>query len=100
AGQTVSFNFFKRCEHMSTASEDNYVYMVHIDGNTTPLQLNAQGGWSASTRIPAKSGTDVRVAVVKTVGGKDAKGIGVNGFLQAKGRQAMAWSYLAMWKVA
>lgn len=99
SGQTVSFHVFKLCEHMSTAYGDNYVYMIYTDGKMTPLHLNAGGGWSGSLRVPPKPGGDIQVAVVKTVGGKDAKGLGASGFLQAKGKKAMTFSALAMWKV-
>ncbi|PFH51510.1 hypothetical protein AMATHDRAFT_74865 [Amanita thiersii Skay4041] len=98
-GQSASFHLFKRCEHVSTADQDNYVYFLHLDNRDfIPLQLNAQGGWS--TTIPSVKGNDVKLCVLKTLNNADAKGVGAARFTSSIGRVTMSWGGLATWSVA
>lgn len=98
-GQRVVFSVFKRCEHMSTAEVDNFVYIVSLADNTrVPLELNAEGGWSAEVYIPRGSG-DVSLYSVTTVDGRDAMGLGSQAFKRALGRKGMSFGGLARWTV-
>ncbi|KIY73070.1 hypothetical protein CYLTODRAFT_428652 [Cylindrobasidium torrendii FP15055 ss-10] len=73
-GQWASVQLFKICEHMSTAEEDNYVYLMATpDGNRTPLRVNEYGGWSAEVWIPAGSG-ELSLYYVTKLGEQDGKG--------------------------
>jgi Transglutaminase-like superfamily len=97
-GQWISFHIFKRCEHMSTAESDNFIYLISLADNTrVPMELNAEGGWSANVYIP--KGGEVLLYSVTTIDGRDAKGIGMQAFKKALGRKAMAFGGLARWTV-
>jgi len=98
AGEMVTFSVAKRCEHWSTAERDNYVFGIHAAGELTPLRFDArENRWTATAAIPM-SGT-VMLCTVDTVGNKDGKGLGVQGYLRAKGRQNMSFKGLAVWDV-
>jgi transglutaminase/protease-like cytokinesis protein 3 len=97
-GQRISFLIFKRCEHMSTAESDNFVYIISLaDGTRIPMDLNAEGGWSANIYIP--KGGEVSLYSVTTIDGRDAKGIGMQAFKKALGRKAMTFGGLARWTI-
>lgn len=95
-GQPASFHIFKRCQHMSTAEEDNYAYFLHHDNSQIPLQRNAEGGWSVT--IPIIRG-DVKLCHLQTLNGRDAKGITIQQFTSSIGRSAMSWQGLVAWSV-
>ncbi|RDB24935.1 40S ribosomal protein S23 [Hypsizygus marmoreus] len=97
-GQRSSFHVFKRCEHMSTAESDNFVFMISFGNERVPLGLNAEGGWSADVSIPRGVG-DVSLYYVTTVGGQDAHGISLQTLKNALGRKAMTFGGLARWTV-
>lgn len=97
-GQWICFHIFKRCEHMSTAESDNLIYLISLAGDTRiPMELNAEGGWSANAYVP--KGGEVSLYSVTTVEGRDAKGIGMQAFKKALGRKAMTFGGLARWTV-
>ncbi|KAF8633420.1 hypothetical protein AX17_004591 [Amanita inopinata Kibby_2008] len=96
-GQPASFHLFKRCEHSSTAQEDNYVYFLYHDNAYIPLEPNAEGGWTAY--IPIIRGSEVKLCSLQSLNGQDAKGVGVKQFTMSLGRSAMSWSGLAAWTV-
>jgi len=97
-GQWVSFHIFKRCEHMSTAESNNLIYLISLaDKTRVPMELNAEGGWSANVYVP--KGAEVSLYSVTTVDGKDAKGIGMQAFKKALGYKAMTFGGLARWMV-
>lgn len=98
-GQRIVFSVFKRCEHMSTAEANNFVYFISLADNTrVPLERNAEGGWSAEVYIPRGSG-EVSLYSVTTVDGRDAMGLGIQTFKQALGRKRMSFGGLARWTV-
>jgi hypothetical protein len=97
-GQRISFHIFKRCEHMSTAESDNFVYIISLaDGTRIPMDLNAEGGWSANIYIP--KGGEVSLYSVTTIDGRDAKGTSMQTFKKALGRKAMTFGGLARWTI-
>ncbi|KAK7053295.1 hypothetical protein VNI00_003921 [Paramarasmius palmivorus] len=100
-GTRVSFYIFKLCEHMSTAEEDNYVYFVNTPDDTRiPMTVDPEtGGYTANVYIPRGEG-EVSIFYVKEVRGRDAKGLGVDGFNAALGRAAMSFGGLCRWTVA
>ncbi|KAG5653988.1 hypothetical protein H0H81_008570 [Sphagnurus paluster] len=94
----VSFQLFKRCEHMSMAEADNFVFIISLGKERIPLAPNDAGGWSADAYIP--SGVqEVSLYSVTTVDGRDAKGFGLQAFKSALGRKAMTFGGLARWNV-
>ncbi|KAG5648476.1 hypothetical protein DXG03_003087 [Asterophora parasitica] len=97
-GTRASFQVFKRCEHMSTAEADNFVFMVSFGNERVPLELNEGGGWSADVNIPRDAG-EVSLYNVTTVSGRDAKGFGIQALKRALGRQGMTFGGLARWTV-
>ncbi|KAF8070480.1 hypothetical protein FPV67DRAFT_1022355 [Lyophyllum atratum] len=97
-GTRLSFHVFKRCEHMSTAETDNFVYMISIGDERVPLELNAEGGWSANVYVP-RGADEVSLYYVTTISGQDAKGIGMRALKDALGRKAMTFGGLARWTV-
>jgi hypothetical protein len=98
-GQRVGFHIWKWCEHMSTAEEDNYVAFVDLgDGQRVPLELKAEGGWSAEVVVP-KRGGELSLYFVSQVDGREAFGLGVQAFKAANGRKAMAFGGLCRWTI-
>lgn len=96
--QWTSFHVFKQCEHMSTAESDNFIYFISLPDNThVPMELNAQGGWSANVYVP--KGGEVTLYSVITADGRDARGIGMQAYKKAVGRKAMSFGGLAKWTV-
>lgn len=97
SGTWVSFHIWKQCEHMSRDEADNYAYFINTQDDTkTPMELNAEGGWSANIYIPRGQG-DISLYYVTQVNGQDAKGLGAQGFKNATGRKAMAFGGMARW---
>jgi len=83
---------------MPTAESENFIYLISLADNTrVPMELNTEGGWSADVYVP--KGGEVSLYSVTTVDGRDAKGIGMQGFKQALGRKAMSFGGLARWTV-
>ncbi|KAG6857682.1 hypothetical protein H0H87_004098 [Tephrocybe sp. NHM501043] len=97
-GTRVVFYVFKRCEHMSTADSENFVYMVSVGNVRVPLEVNPEGGWSADVYIP-KEANEVSLIYVTTVNGQDAKGIGATAVTNPLGRLSMSFGGLAKWTV-
>ncbi|KAF5385830.1 hypothetical protein D9615_002240 [Tricholomella constricta] len=97
-GARTRFHVFKRCEHMSTAEADNFIYMISIGNDRVPLELNGRGGWSADVYVPRGAG-EVSLYYVSTISGQDAKGIGMRALKNALGRKAMTFGGLARWTV-
>lgn len=107
AGTTATFCVWKRCEHMSTAEEDNYIYVVATaDGERVPMERNDSGGWSASAYVP--SGGDVSLYAVTTMtertllGGAtevDAHGCSLKAYRNAVGKKGMSFKFLVKWTV-
>lgn len=97
-GQRILFHLTKRCEHMSTAEANNFTFMIYFGDVKVFLELNNEGGWSGDIFIPQKTG-EVTLGYVTTVGGRDAKGIGLKTVKNAVGRQSMAFGGLARWSI-
>ena len=97
--QFITFSVSKRCEHMSTADVDNYVFVISTTGQDfIPLAFNhKEGAWTSNIFTPRNG--KVTLYAVDRVGNLDGKGLGINGFIQAKGRKAMGFKGLAMWSV-
>ncbi|KAF9566737.1 hypothetical protein CPC08DRAFT_740524 [Agrocybe pediades] len=97
--QFITFSISKRCEHMSTAEEDNYVFVIKTsDKDFTPLRYdNNQGAWTANVFTP-RAGT-VFLYAVDTIDGQDAFGVGVAAYSQAKGKKGMSFKGLATWTI-
>lgn len=97
----TKFSVSKRCEHMSTADVDNYVFiLIAADGlkDFTPLVFNEQeGAWTATIFTPRNG--NVMLSIVDTVNYKDAKGLGVAGLSKAKGKKAMSVKGIATWTI-
>ncbi|KAF8906507.1 hypothetical protein CPB84DRAFT_1813763 [Gymnopilus junonius] len=98
-GQYARFSITKRCEHMSVADADNYVFVIGTTNQEyIPLEyVNHEGAWVANIFISGEG--NVTLYSVDKVGDYDAKGLGVVGFKQAKGRKPMAFKGLAIWSV-
>ncbi|PPQ71080.1 hypothetical protein CVT26_011621 [Gymnopilus dilepis] len=99
SGQYVKFSVTKRCEHMSVAEADNYVFVI---GTTTqdyiPLEYSTrENAWMANIFVSGEG--NITLYTVDKVAGHDAMGLGVIGFKHAKGRKAMSFKGLAVWKV-
>lgn len=98
-GQRLSFRVVKRCPHMSTDAEDNYVLVLTTSDNTrTPMVLDSRGGWSASIYVP--HGSDVTLYYVSKVDDQDAKGLTVEKYEWFCGRKGMMKQGLAKWAAA
>ena len=95
-GRPATFHVFKRCQHMSTAQEDNYAYFLDHGNDQIPLQLNAEGGWSAN--ISSVRG-EVKLLSLETFNGNNAKGMSAERFLSFTGARSWSWSGLAVWSV-
>jgi hypothetical protein len=97
--QFIKFSVSKRCEHMSTADVDNYVFVISTTGKDfIPLPFNyEEGAWTGNIFTPRNG--KVTLYAVNRVGNSDGKGLGINGFVQAKGRKPMGFKGLAMWSV-
>lgn len=97
--QFITFSVSKRCEHMSTADVDNYVFVISTTGkDLIPLPFNhEEGAWTGNIFTPRNG--KVTLYAVDRVGNSDGKGLGINGFVQAKGRKAMGFKGLAVWSV-
>ncbi|KAK0461069.1 uncharacterized protein EV420DRAFT_1640569 [Desarmillaria tabescens] len=99
SGAWATFHIFKFCEHMSRADADNYVYFISDPGNTrTPMQVNEEGGWSATVYIP-RGGGELSLYYVTQCDGRDAKGLSVQAFNNANGRKAMSFGGMGRWTV-
>ncbi|KAJ7770205.1 hypothetical protein DFH07DRAFT_806073 [Mycena maculata] len=100
SGGWVAFCVFKRCEHMSRAPADNYVFFVNAPDDTkTPLEVNPEGGWGANIYFPRGARGEVSLNYVTQVGGRDAKGLTTHEFKNAIGRKSMAWGGMAKWRI-
>lgn len=99
SGAWATFHIFKLCEHMSRAEADNYVYFISDPSNTrTPMQVNEEGGWSATVYIP-RGGGELSLYYVTQCDGRDGKGLSVQGFNNANGRKAMSFGGMGRWTV-
>ncbi|KAJ3567170.1 hypothetical protein NP233_g6535 [Leucocoprinus birnbaumii] len=97
-GQTVTFTLYKRCEHMTNDERENYVYALLVPGEKPILlQPNIEGGWGLTHRVTG--GTELSLVFISTVGGEDAKGIGIRGYTNALNRKAMSFGGLAKWTI-
>ncbi|KAJ3515246.1 hypothetical protein NLJ89_g1886 [Agrocybe chaxingu] len=98
--QRIKFSVSKRCEHLSIAEADNYVFVISTtDKEFTPLTFSeGEGAWAVTIFTP-RSG-DITLYAVTTVSNQDARGLGVAGYAKARGRKAMAFKGLAKWTIA
>jgi len=92
------FHVWKLCLHLVHPRQE-YVLLLHTpDGEYTPLEEDCEvGGWKAIYDVATPG--DVSVYFLKEIGGKDAKGVGVDGFRRAWKRQAMSWEGCCRWTV-
>ncbi|KAJ7497334.1 hypothetical protein FB451DRAFT_1019071 [Mycena latifolia] len=98
SGGWVSFHIFKQCEHMSRDEADNYVYFINTPDDTkTPLEVNAEGGWSANIYMPRGTSGAVSLNYVTIIDGRDAKGLSSQTFKNSIGRKSMAWGGMCKW---
>lgn len=95
--QRVSFNIWKTCEHMSNSPTENYVLLLMCEGDQAVLEADESGGWSTTFYVPASG--DVSLFYVKTVDGREAFGLGGDGFRKAKGKKRMEFGGLARWSI-
>ncbi|KAK0195609.1 hypothetical protein F5146DRAFT_1109772 [Armillaria mellea] len=99
SGAWATFHIFKLCEHMSRAEADNYVYFISDPTNTrTAMQVNEEGGWSATVYIP-RGGGELSLYYVTQCDGRDGKGLSVQAFNNANGRKAMSFGGMGRWTV-
>ena len=95
----TKFSIAKRCEHLSTAETDNYVYLLSTSGRDfTPLEFSEEEqAWSATIFTPRNG--DITVYSVDTLNGEDAFGVGLATYTKAIGRKPMTFKGLAVWTV-
>ncbi|EDR11482.1 uncharacterized protein LACBIDRAFT_313701 [Laccaria bicolor S238N-H82] len=94
-GRFTTFIVNKRCEHMSTAEADNYVFLLNTGSGASVPLTNTQGGWSVTLNIPPS--TEVTLLSVTVISDQDAKGLGVFGYQNSVGRKGMSFGVLARW---
>ncbi|KAJ6499262.1 kyphoscoliosis peptidase [Mycena sanguinolenta] len=100
SGGWVTFHIFKQCEHMSREVQDNYVYFINAPDDTkTTLLVSAEGGWSANIYMPRGLTGDVSLNFVTKFDNRDAKGLDPQIWKNSLGRKAMAWQFLAKWRM-
>ncbi|KIY46717.1 hypothetical protein FISHEDRAFT_46701, partial [Fistulina hepatica ATCC 64428] len=101
-GAWTTFRVRKLCEHMSTNERDNYVFVVAIGHERTPLELDEYGAWSAVVWVPIPSGggeREVSLYSVTHIDGRDAFGTSLAAYKLADGRKSMKFGGLARWNV-
>jgi len=97
--QFTKFSIAKRCEHMSTTESDNYVFVVSPNGKDfTPLEFSEEDQAWTTTIFTPRNG-EITIYSVDNINNEDALGLGMAGYLKAKGRKAMGFKGLAVWTV-
>ncbi|OAA62353.1 Transglutaminase-like protein [Cordyceps fumosorosea ARSEF 2679] len=107
SGQIIRFQFCKICPHWK--SEKNgpgkpplFVLNIHgLDGrkdDMVPIETDGYWHWlDVNSRDLGAPGQKVEVMQITSVDHKDARGLSARDFLAAKGRKAMAFSFLTQW---
>ncbi|XWW95552.1 hypothetical protein V2A60_003513 [Cordyceps javanica] len=107
SGQVIRFQFCKTCPHWK--SEKNgvgkpplFVLNIHgLDGrkdDMVPIETDGYWHWiDVNARDLGAPGQKVEVMQITSVDHKDARGLTARDFLAAKGRKAMAFSFLTQW---
>ncbi|KAL8794615.1 MAG: hypothetical protein Q9195_002811 [Heterodermia aff. obscurata] len=103
----IHFQMSRICPHWSPTLHGPgapYVFFLKIHGldgredDAIPLDFK-NGVWTAEVearRLGAR-GQSVSLYACETVGGRSGRGLGVEGFRAAWGREAMGWQGVAMW---
>ncbi|KAF2278649.1 uncharacterized protein EI97DRAFT_430918 [Westerdykella ornata] len=109
AGPVVRFQFSSVCPHWDGERHGKgkpYVMILHVggrDGRNTdyvPFQTDGRVWWVDVQRTElGAAGQKVSVFAVTTVEGRDARGLGYEGYLSKKGRCAMGFEGVAMWEL-
>ncbi|KAI0705192.1 hypothetical protein BC835DRAFT_1314893 [Cytidiella melzeri] len=104
------FYIKKKCEHFREREEEEYVHVVMgpLDAQErTPGRAGwksmaldeANGGWRYD-RLMVARGEKVMIAIVTTVNGADARGMGKAEYDRVAGKVSMSWEVLCQWEVA
>ncbi|KAI0343065.1 hypothetical protein BDW22DRAFT_1317193, partial [Trametopsis cervina] len=109
AGRVDTVYVKKKCGHFREGEGDEYVHVV-----MGPLDAQerspGRAGWKAMSLdevnggwrfdgLRVVKGEELMVAVVTSVGGRDAKGMGRREYERVMGKQEMGFSVLCQWKV-
>lgn len=100
-GQPYTFSIFKKCEHLSVLYEDNYCFVVFSQDLLTmePLIYNAQGGLSATVTLPNIEDSTVCLGAVRTIAGRDAKGLDPQRLSRQQLRKTATLQVLVQWNI-
>jgi len=107
SGQVVRFQFSKICPHWKSETNGKgkpplFVLNIHgLDGrkdDMVPIETDGYWHWlDVNARDLGAPGQKVEVMQITSVDHKDARGLTARDFLAAKGRKAMAFSFLTQW---
>ena len=106
-GPTMRFQFQRICPHWDPIRNGKgkpYVYILSLGKNNSELIPFENDGrfWWVDVPISklGRSGDEIVLCAVDTVGGHCARGMGKDEWLMAKGRKGMSWKCCARWIVA
>ncbi|ATY64571.1 Transglutaminase-like protein [Cordyceps militaris] len=107
SGQVVRFQFSKICPHWKSETNGQgkpplFVLNMHgLDGrkdDMVPIETDGYWHWlDVNARDLGAPGQKVEVVQITSVDHKDARGLTARDFLAAKGKKAMAFSFLTQW---
>ncbi|OAR01344.1 hypothetical protein LLEC1_04590 [Akanthomyces lecanii] len=107
SGQVVRFQFCKTCPHWKSEKNGKgkpplFVLNIHgLNGRKdemVPIETDGYWHWiDVNARDLGAPGQKVEVVQITSVDHKDARGLTARDFLAAKGRKAMAFSFLTQW---
>ncbi|KAM3546287.1 hypothetical protein ARSEF1564_000775 [Beauveria bassiana] len=107
SGQVVRFQFSKICPHWKPEKNGKgkpplFVLNIHgLDGrkdDMVPIETDGYWHWiDVNARDLGAPGQKIEVLQITSVDHKDARGLAARDFLAAKGRKAMAFSFLTQW---
>ena len=109
AGPTTRFQFSKVCDHWDPIRNGHgppYVFILAIKGvdgrqdDYVPFETNGHTWWlDIEPRKLGCAGQTISAYTVETVDGQSGRGLGIEGFKQAKGRKGMSFGGLAAWEL-
>ena len=109
SGPPIRFQFSRVCEHWDPVKNGNglpFVFILSIKGvdgredDYLPFETNGHSWWlDVEPRRLGCRGQKISVYTVDSVDGQSGRGLTVDGYRQAKGRKAMGFGGLAMWKL-
>ena len=109
AGPMVRFQFSQICEHWDPVKNGHgppYVFILAIQGvdgrqkDYMPFETDGQNWWlDIEPQRLGCAGQTISAYTVETVDGQSGRGLGIEGYRQAKGRKGMGFGGLAAWKL-